>query len=162
MGLLITLDFIKQYIKKNEGLCLDVRVDALGNRVIGYGHILKQYSKFTKVNEEQAEKWFKKDFCWAFTKAQQWTDNYRLLLPLTDMYYEMKENADSFCNFKAFRNKAYTEFIYDLVYRSSNKSRALSPWVKQSPKRAKQNILLLCEELDEIVPTDLIRQPKRG
>ena len=136
----MTYNFLKKRIKKNEGFSKKPYKDQLGNRTIGYGHLIKKDEKFffkKNYNKVFFIKLFEKDFK---ISKQEFNKHFKKLNLkkkekelLIEMIFQM--GITNVKNFKKMffyikKKKKYLTVLEMLD----------SLWYKQTPKRV-ENLL---------------------
>lgn len=130
---------LKEYIKQNEGLRLEVYLDSVGKRTIGYGHLMLPTDKFTKITLAQANALFEQDFEKHLNQAKHFPNFENLThgqrCAIIDMVFNMGEFWPNFPKF----TKYLSEGKIDLA---ANELRT-SKYAKQVGRRARNNIDLI-------------------
>ena len=138
------LDRAKKYIKKNEGLRLQVYNCSAGHPTIGYGHKLLPNEKTIKnITRDIASRLFKRDFTSALHEAVKLDAFHRVndhgKIVLLDMCYNM--GGQRLGMFKkmlaALERKDYTIAAQELMD---------SRYAKQVGARAAKNYVILTSE----------------
>lgn len=134
----MTDEEIMESIKQEEGLRLEFYLDTLGNRTIGYGHLVNATSSFRNVesiSKTMAEDLFRKDF------KRVVSDYYNLELNLDPV----RKSAiyDLLFNVGYPKLLKFTKFLAALKghrWEAAAHELSNSRYAKQLPNRSKRNI----------------------
>ena len=130
---------LKEYIKQNEGLRLEVYLDSLGKRTIGYGHLMRPQDKFKKITLQQANDLFEEDFQKHLNEAEEFPGfeklTYGQKCAIIDMTFNMGKFWTNFPKFTRYLNEGKLQL-------AANEIRS-SRYARQVGRRAKNNIDLI-------------------
>jgi len=130
-------------IRKNEGFSRTVYKDILGNKTIGYGHLIKNKEKFKnkkKYSKKHLLKLFEKDFSIAVKNYYKIFKRKKIPRKFEEVIIEMifQLGIKNFVKFKKFNY-----FILKNKPHLASLEMIKSKWYKQTPKRVEKLISTL-------------------
>ncbi|MBI28931.1 MAG: hypothetical protein CFH21_00156 [Alphaproteobacteria bacterium MarineAlpha5_Bin11] len=134
---------ISERIKKHEGFSNTIYLDQLGNKTIGYGHLIKKNETFQE-NKKYTKKFlndiFKKDLNVAIENYKDIFSNQRLPSEISGVLIEMifQLGKKRFLGFKkminAVKKNDFTKASFEMLN---------SKWHNQTPARAKKLAVIM-------------------
>lgn len=132
-------DFIKQW----EGKRNIVYTDSTGNKTIGIGHKLKTNESFIIISDKTVYTLFRQDvanaICHAKSNLKGFDSlSYNAKLIIVDMNFNLGKNGFS-------KFKKMIAYLQKMDYISAKLEMKNSLWYKQTGKRAKNHVSIICK-----------------
>ena len=139
---------LSKRIKSNEGFRKKYYLDKLGNKTIGYGHLIKESEKFLLLGQHSKKKLdliFYNDLRDAIKIYKKHYNKYKLSTKAQEVIIEMifQLGIKGVLSFKEFNKHIINGNNYLAAIEMLN-----SKWYKQTPRRVKKLIAFLVYEHD--------------